>query len=601
MTSRKNRSSEYRLLVEPFMQDWAERGLQPWQRFRNWATQQILWEYGPSIADIEDATDMDGPRDKGIDAWYYDATDVPPRLILIQSKDKQPKREDLSKARDGFLDVMLPEERPGPANASLREKAALLQDNMPERLAIDIYLTSSTIAPQNLQPSEEGAPLYTERFPVGSTMVEAAHYVRDIKYLHDNLQSINSTPIDFEFTVQNNAAFEFSVGGHTRTIVAALGASELAQLFNEHRENLFRKNPRYYLPGSKRNEEIKAALKENQNADFFIYNNGLTCVSQAVRMLDGTSVRVNDFQIVNGCQTVASIWSAWTDRVDISKVRVLAKIIENSRTGAEGDVMSSRIAVRSNRQNVLKAEDWKSNDRRQELWHAAFGRLPDPWFYEIKRGVWDTQFKTVADKAAYRIGQTRQYRKVTLKDLGQVCYAFLGHPDGAQDRSREIFEKEEFYNLVFKEGLMPQQLLLPHLIFLEVDAKTGRETPSYSLDDGFSIKTSHARFAIVAAVGRMLRELAGAEQGYLDPELSKSLAESREAWLPAFVDIAFSQVARQLALVSKARGIGPRAIIRRNEWWEGSAADAAYLIRQRLDIEAQAGTPAGSVAAALPF
>ena len=76
-------------------------------------------------------------------------------------------------------------------------------------------------------------------------------------------------------------------------------------------------------------------------------------------MHDGHSIRVNDFQIVNGCQTVASIWSAWTDRVDISKVRVLAKIIENSHTGAEGDVMSSRIAVRSNRQNVLKAEDWE--------------------------------------------------------------------------------------------------------------------------------------------------------------------------------------------------------------------------------------------------
>ena len=583
------------------MQDWAERGLPSWQQFRNWATQQILWEYGPSIADIEDATEMDGPHDKGIDAWYYDETDTPPRLILIQSKDKQPKREDLSKARDGFLDVMLPDERPGLANASLREKAVLLGDNMPEQLAIDIYLTSSVIAPQNLQPSEEGAPLYTEKFPVGSSMVEVAYYVRDIKYLYDNFQSINSTPIDFEFTVQNSAAFEFSVGGHTRTIVAALGASELAQLFNEHRENLFRKNPRYYLPGSKRNKEIKGALKENQNEDFFINNNGLTCVAQAVRMLDGNSVRVSDFQIVNGCQTVASIWSSWMDRVDISKVRVLAKIIENSRTGAEGDVMSSRIAERSNRQNVLKAEDWKSNDRRQELWHAAFGRLPDPWFYEIKRGVWDTQFKTVTDKAAYRIGQTRQYRKVTLKDLGQACYAFLGHPDGAQDRSREIFEKEEVYALVFEEGLLPHQLLLPQLIFLEADAKTGRESPTYTLDDGFSVKTGHARFAIVAAVGHMLRELAGTDQGYLDPEVSKSLAESREAWLPTFVEIAFDQVARQLAVVSEDQGIGPRAIVRRNEWWKSSARGAAYLVGQQLEMEVKAGKPEGSIAAALPF
>ena len=152
------------------MQDWTDRGLERWQIFRNWATQQILWDYSPSVADIEDVTDIDGRGDKGIDGWFYDDTDTPPRLILIQSKVGDPKREDLSKARDGFLDLMLPN-RPGTASASLREKAAILKSTMPDRLNLDIYLATAAVAPQNLQPKQEGDPLYPEQFQMEQTLV----------------------------------------------------------------------------------------------------------------------------------------------------------------------------------------------------------------------------------------------------------------------------------------------------------------------------------------------------------------------------------------------------------------------------------------------
>jgi len=316
-------------------------------------------------------------------------------------------------------------------------------------------------------------------------------------------------------------------------------------------------------------------------------------------MIDSKTIRVSDFQIVNGCQTVASIWSAWSDQVDIKRVRVLAKIVENSRTGSQADVVSSRIAERSNRQNVLRAEDWKSNDQRQERWRAGFDRLTEPWFYETKRGVWATQYKLVADKAPYRIGQSQQYRKVTLKDLGQSCYAFLGHPDGAQDRSREIFEREETYNLVFGEHLVPIQLLLPHLVYLETNSKVKQE-PEFSLNGEPPMKTSHARFAIVATVSRMLRELAGIEQGYLSDSLAESLVGTRELWLTKMVDIAFRQVVRKLAQASNSQGVGPRAIVRRNNWWQDGAADAVNQMKDRIEMEKQNGSPEGSLAAALP-
>ena len=73
MAPRTSRSEMYMQQVAPFFEEWAEHGVsERWQQFRNWSAQQVLWDYGLSFAEIEEATRIDGPRDKGIDAWYFD-------------------------------------------------------------------------------------------------------------------------------------------------------------------------------------------------------------------------------------------------------------------------------------------------------------------------------------------------------------------------------------------------------------------------------------------------------------------------------------------------------------------------------------------------
>lgn len=608
MVSRSNRSEEYRQVIAPFLEEWAAHGYDQWQQFRNWSVSQVLWDYGLTVPDVEEATNIDGPRDKGIDAWYYDEADVPPRLILIQAKDRQIERADFSKLKDGFLDVVLPD-RPGRANQSLREKAATFRDGMPPLFRLDVYLTSSVIAQQGLQPSADGEPLYGELLQVGENAeAEASYYVRDIKFLADHLRVIHTDPISCEFHVERNSFFEFTVGRHTKTVCAALKATELARIFDRERENLFRKNPRYYLLGSARSKEIKRTLTLPQNEDFFVYNNGLTCIAQSIRETQHEQecvIEVTNFQIVNGCQTVASIWSTWTDgHPDISGVRVLAKIVENPRADAVDDQVSKDIALRSNTQNPIKAEDWKANDDRQERWKEGFHRLPEAWYYEVKRGVWATEYKTVDARSPYRIGQTAQYRKVSMKDLGQACYAFIGHPAEAQDKARDIFNDDRIYEKVFSPELTPKQLLLPYLAWQEADAKTKRRNPEYVLAeaDGFSVKTQHLRFPIVNAVGSMLSTLAGRPRGYFSASESDMLIQTKEVWLPTFVDTAFDRLALKLAAESRNSGIGPRSIVRNNPWMLDSIEMATTLIHERLRMEREMGrTGEGSLTTALPF
>ena len=336
MTQRMNRSQAMRQRLAPFLEEWAEHGItEGWQQFRNFATQQILWEYALSTEDILDVTQVDGPRDKGIDAWYYDADDTPPRLILVQSKDKDGSREDFSKLIDGFKDLVLPG-RPLGANQSLREKAALFRQDMPEFFQIDVYLATSAIAKIGFAPNDDGDPLYTENaMSIGDSKADIACYVRDIKFLANNLQILHNRPIDYTFPIDENSHFEFQVGGHTKTVCAALSANELAKIFGQNRQNLFRKNPRYYLLSSGKNAEIKRTLEEDSNEEFFVFNNGLTCIAESITIADDKrEIHVRDFQVVNGCQTVASIWSTFNGRdTNLDNVRVLAKIVENPRTG----------------------------------------------------------------------------------------------------------------------------------------------------------------------------------------------------------------------------------------------------------------------------
>ena len=618
MTTRQNRSDIYRERIRPFLEDWEQRGqTEEWQQFRNWSVQQVLWDSGLSMDEVEEATRIDGRRDKGIDGWYLDDTTSPTRLFLIQAKDTGITREDFSKMRDGFLDVILPG-RPKGANRALLEKAELFLRALPDQFELHLYLTTSVIAQPDLASNPSGEPLYQEEIALQefNRVIPMYCYTRDIRYLVENIQAIHETPIEALFHVDKSEYFPYSVGGHTSTVTAALKAEELVALYLRHKQNLFRKNPRYYLGTSVvRNADIKMKLEDSQNEDFFIYNNGLTCVAEHIRVEpdgsdEGFVIKLDDFQIVNGCHTTATI-GAVAPSTNLSRVRVLAKIIENPRTGSdESDAVSDEIATASNTQNPLKAEDWKANDRRQKAWHEEFeNNMPEKWFYQIKRGTWGTQYRETSQRAPFKDNDTGKYRLLNLKDLGQECYAFLGHPAEAKDNARAIFNNSTIYDQVFDPTLTATQLLLPHVVYEAADFKT-KQQPSYGLsaDDpeideirDRRVITEPLRYPIVTAVAQMLATLRGSKVSYLSHDQSTHLVMRKSEWVEEFVERAFNKLARALLLASISSGVGARSVVRANEWMKDSLYYASQEILNEIRVEVRAGANPGTLAHVLPF
>ena len=138
---------------------------------------------------VEDITRVDGKGDEGIDAWYVDDSASPQRLVLIQSKDRQIAREDFSKMKDGLLNL-LDRDRPTNANRALLEKASLFKHDLPGEIEVDLYLSSSMIAQQHLEPNPSGDPWQTEDMHCSgiNRNIRIYSYVRDIKFLVENLQ-----------------------------------------------------------------------------------------------------------------------------------------------------------------------------------------------------------------------------------------------------------------------------------------------------------------------------------------------------------------------------------------------------------------------------
>lgn len=122
MSTRTNRRQQALDLVQPFLDEWLERVPSHSAAFRNWAVEQLLWDFDLSREEIE-ATITDGSGDMGIDAWFFSRDQEPKTLYLIQSKDTRAERTDLTRLREGLLGLFDPL-RIGEGNQEVRGRAA---------------------------------------------------------------------------------------------------------------------------------------------------------------------------------------------------------------------------------------------------------------------------------------------------------------------------------------------------------------------------------------------------------------------------------------------------------------------------------------------
>ena len=105
---------------------------------------------------------------------------------------------------------------------------------------------------------------------------------------------------------------------------------------------------------------------------------------------------MQDFQIINGCQTTVTLWNVRAAVQDDPSVLVTVKLTECPEHFAE------RIASTTNTQAALRAEDFTSNEPVQIGIQREFSRMNPPWFYQVKRGEWQKCWVVLTEKERYR-------------------------------------------------------------------------------------------------------------------------------------------------------------------------------------------------------
>jgi hypothetical protein len=238
-------------------------------------------------------------------------------------------------------------------------------------------------------------------------------------------------------------------------------AADLYSAFSKYGWRLFDLNLRYEVRNSAINGEIVRSLKHQKSRrQFHHFNNGIIVVAKQHSFHDQDSrVRLVEAQIVNGLQTVKSIYNAVANKeTTVDELEqdcvVQIKVITNS----EADFVS-RVVQCTNNQNPMAARNLKSNNREQKVLRKGFSLLAPRWFYQLKEGEWKSLtgesgrfFEQVVGfkPSEFRPDPARQNgRVIDNQDAAKAWLAFIGFADESADRVTHYFAEDAVYNLAF--------------------------------------------------------------------------------------------------------------------------------------------------------
>lgn len=238
-------------------------------------------------------------------------------------------------------------------------------------------------------------------------------------------------------------------------------AGDLFRAFIDYGWRLFDLNVRYEIRNSPVNGDIVKSLSSSYGRkSFHHFNNGLIIVADNVGFKDGgEQVKLKNAQIVNGLQTVKSIYNAVTTQAASlealdSNCFVQVKVIQNNVPE-----FVSQVVQATNNQNPMSRRNLRSNSREQGIIQTKFSGSEPRWFYQRKQGEWDSltsesgqYFKMLTHYPVKDFRPERSKKRgrvIDNRDLAKAWLAFIGFPDWAGDRTSHFFDKDDVYRIAF--------------------------------------------------------------------------------------------------------------------------------------------------------
>jgi hypothetical protein len=224
---------------------------------------------------------------------------------------------------------------------------------------INIYIvTDSLIEQDDLETN----------FYIKSIDLNCRIYYWDLKKWNDLKRSKTKRlpiNIDFkekEYSLYNLDYIEKRVSNKLIYYLTIFPGQLISDIYDYNKTSVLENNVRVFLSAR---QKANAAIRKTIASDptkFFSYNNGISATAESLLIENGQIVKINDFQIVNGGQTTASIhYASKQDKATLDGVFVAVKITSLRKDDDYAKTVSN-ISHAANTQTAVKTSDFYAND-----------------------------------------------------------------------------------------------------------------------------------------------------------------------------------------------------------------------------------------------
>jgi hypothetical protein len=365
-----------------------------------------------------------GRSDGGFDVILHSEPAEIVTVIQAKYSAKKIPRRDLEEAINGlissFLDMKRKENRQK-LNENARELVENSEMNKKATRANLYVVTNQPIG--DLELSQYCGFKESELMHAGREVQVAVYGSAELLNQLDQFELAENgeTVEKLEIQLPKDRNFMYEAGD-ARAVVMIVKLTTIAAWWKRYKNALFNLNVRGYLAGSKLNRTVvETATKDPENFSF--YNNGITATCSSFEILEKGRLVARDAQVVNGAQTVKSIFFAEQDcdpaaKEEFGSGYVLLRLIETGKRNRNKSEFADKITRYQNTQNKVLESDFFSNDPIQMFLEKEINRwsghknFVGHFWYERKRG-----FGKQANKV-----------KIPIKTLGALRHALLHGP-----------------------------------------------------------------------------------------------------------------------------------------------------------------------------
>ncbi|WP_158990422.1 AIPR family protein [Mucilaginibacter sp. L196] len=272
-------------------------------------------------------------------------------------------------------------------------------------------------------------------------------------------------------------------------IICSATAFEIATVVNNDKNGfVFDLNIRKYLGklGGVNKDILNTCTNSNLSNLFWFLNNGVTIVCDKVDPVtdpDDAKVKIENMQIVNGCQTATSLANALREGHLQPDTKLLLRIYETNDLE-----LVDKIVLTTNNQNKITGRNLRANDKTQ---------------FDLEKGFLLYGYSLERKPRQY---ESTIITKDNIVPNEELAVAYLGivlrKPSDARSRKYKVWD--EFYSKIFSGVDTVEPYLLSVLIFRKTSEYIQASFAS-STDDTIRYLAKNASFHIARIVAFLFK------------------------------------------------------------------------------------------------